>query len=78
MRSAPCSAPTPTSSPRVYDVTPDGNWEEANILNRLRSGWSDDPALEARLARLRDTLLAHRAGGSGPVSTTRCWPTGTG
>ena len=35
---------------RVYDVTEHGNWEETNILNRLRSGWSDDPALEARLA----------------------------
>jgi uncharacterized protein YyaL (SSP411 family) len=46
---------------RVYDVTEHGNWEETNILNRLRSGWSDDPALEARLARMRDTLLSHRA-----------------
>ena len=47
---------------RVYDVTEHGNWEETNILNRLRSGWSDDPALETRLAGMRDTLLAHRAG----------------
>ncbi|MFL5034531.1 MAG: thioredoxin domain-containing protein [Microvirga sp.] len=47
---------------RVYDVSEHGNWEETNILNRLRSGWSDDPALEARLARMRDTLLRHRAG----------------
>jgi uncharacterized protein YyaL (SSP411 family) len=47
---------------RVYDVSEHGNWEETNILNRLRSGWSDDPALEARLAGMRDTLLARRAG----------------
>jgi hypothetical protein len=46
---------------RVYDVTPHGNWEETNILNRLRSGWTNDPALEARLAAMRETLLAHRA-----------------
>jgi uncharacterized protein YyaL (SSP411 family) len=46
----------------AYDVSADGNWEHANILNRLRSGWSDDAAHEARLARCRETLLARRAG----------------
>jgi uncharacterized protein YyaL (SSP411 family) len=47
---------------RVYDVSEHGNWEETNILNRLRSGWSGDPGLEARLAGMRETLLRHRAG----------------
>jgi hypothetical protein len=47
---------------RVYDVSPHGNWEETNILNRLRSGWTNDEVLEARLAALREKLLAHRAG----------------
>jgi uncharacterized protein YyaL (SSP411 family) len=46
---------------RIYDVTRHGNWEETNILNRLRSGWSDDPALEPRLRSCRERLLAHRA-----------------
>jgi uncharacterized protein YyaL (SSP411 family) len=45
-----------------YDVSEHGNWEETNILNRLRSGWSDDPSLEARLAAGREKLLARRAG----------------
>jgi uncharacterized protein YyaL (SSP411 family) len=45
-----------------YDVTTHGNWEETNILNRLKSGWSDDPALESRLAADREMLLARRAG----------------
>src|SRR5829696_2444423 len=31
-----------------YEVNEHGNWEETNILNRLRSGWSDDPDLESR------------------------------
>ncbi|MDF3062467.1 MAG: thioredoxin protein [Microvirga sp.] len=44
-----------------YDVTAHGNWEEANILNRLKSGWPDDPALESRLAACREKLLARRA-----------------
>jgi hypothetical protein len=47
---------------RVYDVSPHGNWEETNILNRLRSGWTNDAALEARLAGMREKLLARRAG----------------
>ena len=47
---------------RVYDVSAHGNWEETNILNRLRSGWSDDPEMEARLARCRARLLERRSG----------------
>jgi uncharacterized protein len=45
-----------------YDATAHGNWEETNILNRLKSGWSDDPELESRLAADREKLLARRAG----------------
>jgi uncharacterized protein len=46
---------------RAYDVSAEGNWEHTNILNRLRSGWSDDMMREERLARCRATLLARRA-----------------
>ncbi|WP_245454100.1 thioredoxin domain-containing protein [Aquabacter cavernae] len=43
-----------------YDVTPEGNWEHAVILNRTKAGdvSAED---EARLAPMRDTLLAARA-----------------
>jgi uncharacterized protein YyaL (SSP411 family) len=44
-----------------YDVTPDGNFEGHNILNRLHGGLQDE-ATEARLAGLRTKLLAVRAG----------------
>src|SRR5581483_7247233 len=46
----------------IYDVTPSGNWEGHNILNRLRSLELRDEATEARLASLRKRLLARRAG----------------
>ncbi|MGE5510675.1 MAG: thioredoxin domain-containing protein [Bacteroidota bacterium] len=46
---------------RVYDVTPDGNWEGHNILNRLSSLTLGSDTEEARLAELRAKLLAHRA-----------------
>ncbi len=51
----------------AYDVTPEGNFEDphggatANVLNRLRRA-PDDAAAEARLASMRERLLAHRAG----------------
>ena len=44
---------------RVYDVTQAGNWEEANVLNLLRSS-EPDADTEARLAPLRERLLARR------------------
>ena len=45
---------------RSYDVTPDGNFEGHNILNRLRApATSEDD--ETRLAALREKLLAARA-----------------
>jgi uncharacterized protein YyaL (SSP411 family) len=44
-----------------YDVTPDGNWEEHNILNRLDTP-DPDTAIAPRLAVMRDKLLARRAG----------------
>ena len=51
----------------AYDVTPAGNFEDphgggaANVLNRLRRE-PGDAAAEARLAAMRERLLAHRAG----------------
>lgn len=45
---------------KVYDVTPDGNWEGKTILNRLHTmGW--DNAQENAMAPLREKLLARRA-----------------
>ena len=45
---------------KQYDVTPDGNWENKTILNRLRTmDWDDDT--EHAMAPLRDALLAKRA-----------------
>ncbi len=44
----------------TYDITQHGNWEETNIPNLLITG--EIPAeLDARLAPLRDKLLARRA-----------------
>ena len=45
---------------RHYDVTPAGNFEGHNILNRL-AGMARSTEDENRLARLRDKLLAVRA-----------------
>jgi len=45
---------------RHYDVTPAGNFEGRNILNRLKSPPRSD-ADETRLAALRDKLLSVRA-----------------
>jgi uncharacterized protein YyaL (SSP411 family) len=45
-----------------YDVSDEGNWEEQNILNRSARPDLLDEAGEARLAKARDKLLAHRAG----------------
>ncbi len=45
---------------RHYDVTPAGNFEGHNILNRLKP-LTRDAADEARLLALREKLLAVRA-----------------
>jgi hypothetical protein len=45
---------------RHYDVTPAGNFEDHNILNRLKAPPSSD-ADETRLAALREKLLSARA-----------------
>ncbi len=45
-----------------YDVRPDGNWEEKNILNRLQHMALGTDAEEAELAEDRALLLAARAG----------------
>jgi uncharacterized protein len=41
-----------------YDVTPGGNWEEHNILNRLHHPALADAETEAMLARCREKLFA--------------------
>ena len=46
---------------RFYDVTPKGNWEEKNILNRLKHPALADPETEAELARCRELLFQARA-----------------
>ena len=59
-----------------YDVTPAGNFEGHNILNRLKPlPRSEDD--EARLAGLRAKLSPRANRACGPALTTRCWPTGT-
>ncbi|HUK06682.1 MAG TPA: thioredoxin domain-containing protein [Stellaceae bacterium] len=45
----------------IYDVTPAGNWEGHNILNRLDRLTLLDPATEAELAEDRAVLLKARA-----------------
>ena len=45
---------------RVYDVTPDGNWEGHTILNRINSLELHDEATERRLASMRAKLLVRR------------------
>jgi uncharacterized protein YyaL (SSP411 family) len=45
----------------AYDVTPLGNWEGTNILNRRLRPERLGPEAEARLARARDRLLQARA-----------------
>ena len=44
-----------------YDVTPGGNWEEHNILNRLHHPILADQETEERLAQCREKLFAVRA-----------------
>ena len=58
-----------------YDVTPDGNFEEHTILNRL----ARVPRRRRRGSRSCAPACWPRApSGCVPASTTRCWPTGTG
>ena len=44
----------------VYDISPAGNWEGHNILNRLKSLPLLDDAIESRLAQSRRTLFEVR------------------
>lgn len=44
----------------AYDVSPSGNWEGRNILNRRRSDGLAEPQVEAKLARMRKILRMHR------------------
>ena len=45
----------------IYDVSPAGNWEGKNILNRLKTLDRLDDAAEAQLAKARAILLQARA-----------------
>jgi uncharacterized protein YyaL (SSP411 family) len=45
---------------RFYDVTPEGNWEEKNILNRSKSPERADEQTERALAACRALLLRAR------------------
>jgi uncharacterized protein YyaL (SSP411 family) len=45
----------------IYDVTPEGNFEGHNILNRINTLEYGDAATEARLTLMREKLLARRA-----------------
>ncbi|MFW6024157.1 MAG: thioredoxin domain-containing protein [Dichotomicrobium sp.] len=45
---------------RIYDVTPEGNWEGKNILNRLKHPEALSDAEEAGLAEMRRKLFASR------------------
>ncbi len=45
---------------RIYDVTPEGNWEGKNILNRLKHPERFSEEEEARLAAMRCKLFASR------------------
>jgi len=46
---------------RAYGVSPEGNFEGRTILNRLHADGLGSPEEEARLAELRERLLAARA-----------------
>jgi uncharacterized protein len=45
----------------IYDVTPEGNWEHHNIINRINNLDLLDDATEARLTAMRAKLLVRRA-----------------
>lgn len=45
---------------KIYDVTEEGNWEQVNILNRLKSKHLENDTIEEALLRNRETLLNHR------------------
>jgi hypothetical protein len=47
---------------KIYDVTPDGNWEHKIILNRIKHLELHTAETEARLAAMRAKLLARRDG----------------
>ena len=50
----------------VYDVSAEGNWEGKTILNRLLPPALKEAPDEARLAAMRTTLFARRAGRARP------------
>jgi uncharacterized protein len=54
------SPPASADFCRIYDVTPEGNWEGKNILNRLKFPSPFDDDTEKSLASSRRQLLAMR------------------
>ncbi len=46
----------------IYDISQAGNWEQVNILNRLKSGKLGNDDIEQTLSLNRETLLKHRDG----------------
>jgi len=64
---------------RIHGVTPSGNFEGSNILNRLDAEsreWLGETD-EDYLLGLRDVLLSRRNERPQPGATTRSWRTGT-
>lgn len=45
---------------QIYDVSETGNWEETNILNRLKSPHLENPDIENTLRKNREELLKYR------------------
>ena len=65
---------------RHYDVTPAGNFEGHNILNRLKHPHAErsDGTTKRGSRRCAQNFSPCATPACGPASTTRCWPTGTG
>ncbi len=47
---------------QIYDVSKEGNWEQVNILNRLKSGNLKNDEIEQTLSQNRKTLSKQREG----------------
>ena len=61
-----------------YDVTPDGNFEGHNILNRLKPLPRSDRRRSTACGVARKTARRARQRACARASTTRSWPIGTG
>ena len=63
---------------RHYDVSDEGNFEGHNILNRLEQRRRAAKPTRRGWPRCAPFCSTRAPPASGPASTTRCWPTGTG